>query len=63
MQDKNEEINSILKKAKSISDKKTVDIFKEHITKKDYVFDLDLSSLNLSTEEEDRIICTFLVAL
>ena len=63
MQDKNEEINSILKKAKSISDKKTVDIIKEHITKKDDVFDLDLSSLNLSKEEVERIIGVFLVAL
>jgi len=63
IQYKNEKINSILKRIKTISDKKTYDIIKEHLTKKNDTFDLDLSSLDLSSDEEDRIVCIFLAAL
>jgi hypothetical protein len=63
MENEDEKIASIFKRIKHISDKKTEDIIKEHLTIKNDTFDLDLSSLDLSPEEEDRIASIFLAAL
>ena len=61
--DRIEEINTLLERLNEISDKKTLDIIKEHITIKDNTYNLDLSSTCLSPEEQINISYKFLHVL
>jgi len=56
--------NSKLKETNNNLDQKTDEqIIKEHIGKEGNTTTLDLSSLNLSPEDEDRIVGKFLASL